>query len=151
MYPARKNTNINKHKFFHPGTAKNQAKLWASEEKEREAQKELSEKGKAIEAERREMDQIQQLAPEKLSAFQLGWMYGEVKKDEAQLGAEIDPDQIPDRIKREALAITEKGKLIQKQYRETVKKRIAISEEAAKSKEDPMAFFTKSKKAKRAR
>ena len=139
MYPARKNTNINKHKFFHPGTAKNQAKLWTSEEKEREAVQEATVKRKQIDAERREMTKIQQLDPENLGAYQLKWMYDTKKGKDDDVELENQPKRSNKIGSQQAAEIVERGKAVQREYAQVVQKRMQETESAAKRKEDPMA------------
>ncbi|KNH04781.1 hypothetical protein XU18_4068 [Perkinsela sp. CCAP 1560/4] len=159
MYPARKNTNINKHKFFHPGSGKNQAKLWASEEKERETTRDATAKRKQIQLERREMDQLKILNPAQLSSYQLKWMYEESTKDTAEDSPEslekdkkVEKSQTKEKRSDRIRSLEQRENEVRSEYSDIIQKRMRDTETAVKSREDPMALaaaFMRNKAAKK--
>mmetsp|Transcript_18791 Transcript_18791/g.29469 ORF Transcript_18791/g.29469 Transcript_18791/m.29469 type:complete len:161 (-) Transcript_18791:95-577(-) len=150
MYPARKNTNINKHKFFHPGSGKNQAKLWEAEEKKREEVRDTSLKQKQIEAERKEIEQIKLMDPARLKSYQMKWMYEDKKDVKAESATEKPEDDgntekvssskaFPG-VNRKAETSLSPEKKVRNEYAAVVQKRMRDAEADVKRREDPMAL-----------
>ena len=75
MYQSRKNTNINKHKFYHPGTARNQQKLENAEHDQLEKLRHDAERQNHIEKERAEIQLLAIVDPEAAKKKELQWMY----------------------------------------------------------------------------
>ena len=75
MYKARKNTNINKHKFYHPATARNRRRLEGLEQSHHEQLRVDSGKKRTIARERVELEYMKLSHPEAISTWQLNWMY----------------------------------------------------------------------------